>query len=357
MLKALVWEPPGGGDGSEEAGPGSFREVADASQLTGLLADGQRLLWLDLTSPSPEELAQIGREFGLHPLAIEDAIKHSQRPKVDEYDDFYFMVVFAIHLERVAEPVGGLAAGSVVAQTAADDLGWQVVTQEIDLFIGQRFLITVHAAPLRLLDEMLDRWRRNRRAIHEGIGVLVYTLLDSIVDGYFPVLDEIIERVEDLEETLFTSAPAKGNQQVQRLFQIKRSLLQLRRVIAPERDALLILVRQEVPLFDRKVAIYFQDVYDHVVRVTDAIDVYQDLLTNALESYLSLVSNNLNQVMKVLTALTVIVAIPAAIAGIYGMNFDIMPELHWRYGYPFALGLMVAAMGLLFVYFRRKGWI
>jgi len=356
MLKTLVWEPAAVAGGIEEAGPGSFRELSDPSQLAGLLDDGQRLLWLDLTSPRPEELAQIAREFALHPLAVEDAIKQSQRPKIEEYDNFYFMVVFAIRLEPAAEPAAGLIedSGSV---PAADPLGWRVVTQEVDLFIGQRFLITVHAAPLPLLEEMLDRWRRNRRAIHEGIGVLVYTLLDSIVDGYFPVLDEIIERVEDLEETLFIAAPVEGNRQVQRLFQIKRSLLQLRRVIAPERDALLILVRQEVPLFDRKVAIYFQDVYDHVVRVTDAIDVYQDLLTNALESYLSLVSNNLNQVMKVLTALTVIVAVPAVIAAIYGMNFDLMPELHWRYGYPFALGLMLAAMGLLFLYFRRKGWI
>ena len=172
------------------------------------------------------------------------------------------------------------------------------------------------------------------------------------------MLDDIVERVETLEENLFAEVVTKGKTYDMRsLFQIKKDLLHLRRVIAPERDSLLVLARQEIPLFDRKVAVYFQDVYDHVVRVTDAIDIYQDLLTNALESYLSLVSNNLNQVMKTLTSLTVILAVPTVIAGIYGMNFDNMPELKWEHGYFYALALMLTSVVLVFVYFRRKRWI
>ena len=357
MLKTLVWElDRQNGKAPDDAASagivphnGHFQELANPEQISNLLADESHLLWLDLTNPSAEEMRLIAEEFSLHPLAVEDATKHQQRPKIEEYDNSYFMVVFAIEVQQRDE---ASAQGNQLIATSNFKI------HEIDLFIGKRFLITVHQEPLPYLEEMLDRWRHNSHAIDEGIGVLLYTLLDGIVDGYFPVLDEIIERVEELEENLFTNVVHQGKRYDMRsLFQVKRDLLQLRRVIAPERDTLLILARQEVPLFDRAVTVYFQDVYDHVMRVTDAIDVYQDLLTNALESYLSLVSNNLNQVMKTLTSFTVILAVPTVIAGIYGMNFDNMPELHWTYGYPFALGLMAVTALLLFVYFRRKGWI
>jgi magnesium transporter len=299
---------------------------------------------------------------------VEDAAKHSQRPKIDEYDTFYLMVVFGI--EPVG-PLGSTADATSAVQSAAAAVDQQATRErrtplspvrfklhEIDLFVGERFLITVHETALPLVDQMAERWRHNSRVINEGIGVLLYTLLDSIVDAYFPILDDVVERVSDLEERLFTGPAGRDKASGTRgLFQLKRDLLQLRRVIAPERDALLVLTRQEVPLFDRTVAVYFQDVYDHVVRVTDAIDVYQDLLTSALDSYLSMVSNDLNQVMKTLTSVTVILIVPTLIAGIYGMNFDQIPELHWGYGYPFALVVMAVSVVALFTYFRRKGWI
>jgi magnesium transporter len=239
--------------------------------------------------------------------------------------------------------------------------GAKVRLHEIDLFIGERYLITVHEEPVPLFETLAGRWRQNRRVLDEGIGVLVYTLLDAIVDAYFPILDGIVDRIETLEEALFTEAERGGRPaepgDVRDLFQVKKDLLQMRRVIAPERDAMLVLTRQEAKLFDRRVAVYFQDVYDHIVHLTDTIDVYQDLLTNALDSYLAIVSNNLNQVMKTLTALTVILMVPTLIAGVYGMNFEQMPELHWAHGYPLALALMALAGAGLFVYFRRKGWI
>jgi magnesium transporter len=346
MLKTLVWEGYHRDLRGQIASNGHFKEVEDPRQIRQCLDSGDQLLWLDLTAPEPEELQLIAQEFNLHPLAVEDAGKGNQRPKIDEYETFYFMVVFAID-QIVEQEEGGRRV----------DTG-RFRIQEVDLFIGDRFLITVHRQPLAFVEQLTGRWRQNSQAIQEGIGVLVYTLLDGIVDAYFPVLDSIIERVEELEEVLFTGVVHEGRRYDMRsLFQIKRDLLNLRRVIAPERDALLVLSRQEIHLFDRKVAVYFQDVYDHVVRVTDAIDIYQDLLTNALESYLSLVSNNLNQVMKTLTSLTVILVVPTLIAGIYGMNFENMPELKWEFGYPFALSLMAFSVGALFVYFRRKRWL
>ena len=349
MLKTLVWEGyhRAGANGADGAvSNGHFRQLDDPNLISECLAAGDQLIWLDLSDPTPEEMALIAQEFNLHPLAVEDAGKGNQRPKIDAYDTFYFMVVYALEQIEQAGPDGRM-------QTTG-----RFRIQEVDLFIGERYLITVHRTPLAFLDQLGERWRKNSQAINEGIGVLVYTLLDGIVDEYFPVLDSIIERVEELEEVLFTGVVHEGRMYDMRsLFQIKRDLLNLRRVIAPERDALLVLARQEIHLFDRKIAVYFQDVYDHVVRVTDAIDIYQDLLTNALESYLSLVNNNLNQVMKTLTSLTVMLVVPTLIAGIYGMNFDNMPELHWDFGYPFALLLMALSAGTLFYYFRRKRWL
>ena len=273
MLKTLVWEGFHRDLQGQATSNGHFKELEDARQIRQCLAAGDQLLWLDLTAPEPDELELITREFGLHPLAVEDAGKGNQRPKIDEYDTFYFMVVFAIDqiMEEREENQG----------PAAPQGTGRFRIQEVNLFIGDRFLITVHREPLPFLEQLTGRWRQNSQAIQEGIGVLVYTLLDGIVDAYFPVLDSIIERVEELEEVLFTGVVHEGRRYDMRsLFQIKRDLLNLRRVIAPERDALLVLSRQELHLFDRKVAVYFQDVYDHVVRVTDAIDIYQDLLTN-----------------------------------------------------------------------------
>ncbi len=339
--------------GTVDAGV-SCQELDDPKRISDLLATPDRLLWLDLTAPSPDELRLIAEEFSLHPLAVEDAAKQSQRPKIEQYDGFYLMVVFAITQAQGATTTDSPA-------TAGQLAGVSVTLHEIDLFIGERYLISVHEAGLPFFEQMADRWRQNQRVLNEGIGVLVYTMLDGIVDAYFPILDDIVDRIEDLEEALFTSDEEQGKiaqpSDVRNLFRLKKDLIQMRRVIAPERDALLVLTRQEAHLFDRRVTLYFQDVYDHVVRLTDTIDVYQDLLTNALDSYLAIVSNNLNQVMKTLTALTVILMVPTLIAGVYGMNFEHMPELRWVYGYPLTLGVMAASAILLFLVFRRKGWI
>ena len=349
------WTPGKGENKGQGALPPFCREVDDPTEISDLLDAPGHHLWLDLTAPSAEELRLIAEEFSLHPLAVEDAAEHSQRPKIEQYDGFYLMVIFAISADPEHRDGGDNAP--VQGQLA----GTKVRLHEIDLFFGERFLITVHQEPVPLFEALAGRWRQNRRVLDEGIGVLVYTLLDAVVDAYFPILDGIVDRIETLEETLFTEVESGGRTaepgDVRDLFQVKKDLLQMRRVVAPERDAMLVLTRQEAKLFDRRIAVYFQDVYDHIVHLTDTIDVYQDLLTNALDSYLAIVSNNLNQVMKTLTALTVILMVPTLVAGIYGMNFEQMPELTWTYGYPLALGIMGLAGAGLFVYFRRKGWI
>ena len=228
------------------------------------------------------------------------------------------MVAYAIELNADMIKVGGLFDDDAQAEPPPHRLGWLAGTpyhlHEVDLFIGRNFLVTSHSVPLPVLDRVWNRWLAQPVSSEEGIGSATYRVLDSMIDEYFPVLDGIVEEVEELEQRLFTMVH-KGakNDDLRALFRIKRDLLQLRRVLGPARDAVLVLSRGDMQLFDRKVGFYFQDVYDHIARLTDSLDVYQDMLTNALESYLSLVSNNLNEVMKALTSVTVMFMAPTLI--------------------------------------------
>ena len=219
-----------------------------------------------------------------------------------------------------------------------DERAAPLSSQPIGLFIGANYLVSVHQGEISTIDETIKRWQANAAEFGHDAGALLYALLDAIVDDYFPVIDQLAERVEDIEEQIFERFSEDALQEV---FGLKRDLLQVRRIVAPERDVLNVLIRREVPIFERNTILYLQDVYDHIVRITDSIDTYRDLLSSALDAFLSVQSNRLNQIVKVLTIASIMLMTNALIAGIYGMNFDFMPELHWTYGYPFALGLMV----------------
>jgi magnesium transporter len=373
MLRTLVWRPKASKAKVVVPAPADILSdlhllderahvLEDPARISDCMADGRACVWVDLTDPTPEELAMVQEEFGLHPLAVEDAARQAQRPKIEAYEGTYFMVVFAIELNADMVKVGSVFDDQDDSVAPAYRLGWLAGTpfhlHEVDLFIGKNFLVTSHAVPLPVIDRTWNRWLANPVSSEEGIGSVTYRVLDAMVDEYFPVLDGIVEEVEELEQRLFNMAHRGAkNEDLRALFRIKRDLLQLRRVLGPERDAVLVLSRGDMQLFDRKVGFYFQDVYDHIARLTDSLDVYQDMLTNALESYLSLVSNNLNEVMKTLTSVTVMFMAPTLIAGIYGMNFQYMPELEWAYGYPFALALMLGSVVGTFIFFRRREWI
>jgi magnesium transporter len=184
---------------------------------------------------------------------------------------------------------------------------------------------------------------------------LVYRLVDATVDGYFPAVDSVAERSEDIEERMFSAA--SGPRTLQEIFALKKDLLHLRKVTAPSRDVLNVLLRRDLGLCGWEYVPYFQDVYDHTVRVIDSLDTYQDLLSSAVDIYLSLVSNNVNQAVKTMTAITAILMVLALIAGIYGMNFQDMPELRWPFGYAWALGLMATSAVGLWLLFRRIRWL
>jgi magnesium transporter len=316
---------------------------ADKATILRLLKRDDSLIWLDSEDPTADEIAHLAEVFGLHPLAIEDIHKAHQRPKIDVYDDFYFLVFYDVdYIED----------------------GDRIDEHELAVVIGKNYLLTIHREPIEEIEEVAARFRRNSTEIERGIGVLLYSLLDTIVDHYFPVIDQIGERIEELEAVVVEQMGTPEHHGMAEIFSLKRELINLRRQIAPERDAMAVLARRELPIVSAATGVYFQDLYEHVLRVTDAVDSYRDLLSGVLDSYLSvnsnnlaIAANNLNTVMKRLTSYSIILMGMALVTGVYGMNFDNMPELHLTYGYYGALALMVTVGIALASFFKRKDWL
>src|SRR6266545_1809082 len=312
---------------------GRFTSTVDPADISEILLQKEQFVWLDLQAPQEADIALLRDEFKFHALAIEDATRHHERPKVDSYDGYYFLVFYAI---------------------SYDERRNRLSSEAINLFVGSNYLVSVHHDEISAIDETIKRWQKDAEQFGQDAGALLYALLDTITDEYFPVIDRLADRVEGIEEQIFERFSEDALQDV---FSLKRDLLSIRRIVAPERDVLNILIRREVPIFDRNTVLYLQDVYDHIVRITDSIDTYRDLLSSALDAFLSVQSNRLNQIVKVLTIASIVLMSDALIAGIYGMNFEFMPELHWMFGYPFALGLMAVIGVALVLFFRRQKWL
>ncbi|MCU0491994.1 MAG: magnesium/cobalt transporter CorA [Chloroflexaceae bacterium] len=311
---------------------GRFHPNPQPEDISEALKVPNQTVWLDIRDPTDEDAALLQEEFNFHPLAIEDSLRENQRAKVEVFDHYYFVVFYA---------------------ALYDVDNKQIETQPLHLFIGANYLVSIHRGPIRQIDETLRRWQTPNSPLGYRIGGLAHALLDAVVDDYFPLIDQVTDEIEDLEDTIFRTFKREA---IQTIFSLKRDLLTLRRAVGPGRDVMNVLLRRELPIFKTQDIIYLQDVYDHVVRVTDSIDTYRDLLSNALDSYLSLQSNQQNQILKVLTIASIILMANALIAGIYGMNFEFMPELTWPYGYFYALGLMATVTTGLIIFFRRMKW-
>jgi magnesium transporter len=307
-------------------------EVLGVEDLKELVGQQSATLWVDVTDPTPEEVTRIGDELGFHPLALEDTIRGGQRPKIDPYEGYQFIVFYGLTSDNS-----------------------RIASHEVDIFVAKHFLVSVHRSGLPAIEETAARWHANVAALgNRGAGFLLYCLLDSLVDGYFPVLDDVSERADSLEEMIIL----RGQPALQaQILQLRRDLLMIRRVAGPERDVLNVLIRRDPPLYSGKEIVYFQDVYDHLLRITDSVDIYRDMLASVLDANLSMVSYNLNVLVKRLTSFSIILMSMSLIAGVYGMNFVFMPELDWRLGYPFALGLMAAIAVAEVALFRRIGWL
>lgn len=310
-----------------------FDREIQFDEISEVIKQPRSLLWVDVEKPTSEDMQALEREFGFHPLSIEDVLHGNQRPKIDEYNGYFFLVLNALKYDR--------------EHMVADLL-------EVDFFIGRNYVVTVHDGSSPALDDALTRARAHPRVFEEGIGLLVYTIMDTIIDEYMPVLDIIDEQIDDLEENLFHDFQADA---ISTIFKLKRELLKVRRNVGHMRDLFNILARRDQPLFSSQAVVYFQDVYDHLYRITDAVDIYRETLTSALDAYVSLNANKLNEVMKVFAGISIILMTAALVAGVYGMNFEHMPELHWAHGYPTAITLMVVLGLAELIWFKRKNWL
>jgi len=307
------------------------REI-DTTQISELLTEEGVRVWLDLAEPTDEELELIAEEFSLHPLSIEDSKHWRQRPKVEVFPNYFFVVVHGLML-------------------AEDD---ELVDGEIHAFAGHRFLVTIRARPAFDLVPTLSRWDEQPELTAEGGGFLLYALLDVVVDGYLTIVERFEDLADDLEDRVFADEPDPELQQD--VFSLKRRVVKLRRLVMPLREVL-DLVQEQPGFVTRELAPYYRDVADHVIRAIEFVDNIREILTASLEAQLSQMSNRLNAVMKKLTSWAAILLVPTLIAGVYGMNFDRIPELHWALGYPFALGLMVVAAGALYIAFKKRDWL
>jgi magnesium transporter len=291
-------------------------------------------LWVDIEDPQKESLEPLieGR-FGFHELAAEDSLSDNTLPKYDAFATYDFFIFRAVDVDLSAH-------GSQTYKLAA--------------FLGADFVITIHRESMRAVDDVWTRLGGDRRPLQRGPDFLLYTIVDHIVDAHFPLLEQMEECVDVLQESIFANA---NEGHLDELLHLKRDVNVLRRHSLPQRELLNQISRGDAQFIRREHLIYFRDAYDHMFRISETIDVERDMMAGTMEAYLSVVANRTNDIMKVLTVFSAIMLPLTLIAGIYGMNFEHMPELHWLHGYPFALGLMAATAAVMGLWFWKKGWV
>ncbi|HEV2862761.1 MAG TPA: magnesium/cobalt transporter CorA [Pyrinomonadaceae bacterium] len=310
-----------------------FTNDFPASELSDYCEAEKNVVWADVSDPTGEDFAELAQEFGFHPLSIEDCRNAHQRPKIEEYPGYYFIVLYEAQL------VG-----------PEDDLE----LRELNIFLGKNYLVTVHSRPIRAVETAKRLWGEWTDRSEHGAGLVAYLLTDAVVDDYLPLLDVLSDRMDDLEDQIFGDFQPEA---IQEIFRIKKQLLFLRRTVTPLRDVFNTMLRREQPIFERETHVYFQDVFDHIIRVADSIDTLRDMLSSTMDAYLSVSGNRMNMIMKRLTSVATVLMSVTLVAGIYGMNFKYMPELEWRYGYVFALVSMVVVGLVLYFYLRRVKWL
>ena len=310
--------------------PDGSSHLDDPADISEIIQRRGALVWVDIVDGNDEEFQRIAEEFELHPLAIEDARKHGQRPKLEHYPTHSFLVAYSKEMA------------------------------EVDLFIGPNWIISVRErnpdGQYCHIESIRSRFERTRTD-QASVGYLVYIVLDELVDGYVDKADSIEDRVEVVEEAILCDE-IKSRARIQTdLVALRREIVDFRKVVLPLRDVLTRLTRGEVEAIDGDARINLQDVQDHVMRVVDQLDAERELIGNATEAAQAMLGYHMNLVMKRMTSWGAILLASTLIAGIYGMNFEHMPELEWRYGYPFALALMVVITVLGYRYFKRKDWL
>jgi magnesium transporter len=304
-------------------------DLEQAEQI-GTKAGG--FVWIGLYEPDEALLRKVQQRFGLHDLAIEDAHNAHQRPKMEIYGESLFIVLRTARLEE-----------------------GKVLCGETHVFAGKGYVVTVRHGASHSYSEVRARCESKPKMLAKGEDFVVYSIMDFVVDNFFPIIDSFEGEVERLDAAVFAQTATQGD--IERIYELRHELAVMRRAVAPLQDVCSRIMRFDVPQIDREMGPYFRDVQDHVIRILEDIDNLRDLLGSALEAYLLLASIQQGNVMKKLAGWAAILAVPTAVAGIYGMNFENMPELKEPWGYPLVLAVIAGLCAFLYLRFRRSGWL
>jgi magnesium transporter len=289
-------------------------------------------VWVALFDPENKDLVEMQEQFGLHELAVEDAQSGHQRPKIEEYGDSLFVVLHTVELD-----------------------GKELRTGEVDIFVGRNYVLSVRHRTKRGFTDVRARSEREPDLLQHGATFVLYALMDAVVDRYFPVLDALEHEFEGIEEQIFTAGLARRNIEV--LYGLKQKLMVLKHAVAPLLDATTKLFGGRVPRMCSGMQEYFRDVYDHLVRINLSIESSREMISGAIAASLSSIQLQDNETTKRFAAYAALVAVPTMIAGVYGMNFEHMPELQWAFGYPLTIAVMVVLDLYLYFRFRKAGWL
>jgi magnesium transporter len=304
------------------------------SSLRSALADADGLVWVSIEKPDEEEITKVlVNQFHFHPLAIEDCQSRGyQTPKLDDYGEYLFIIAQAISSRDINNPHP---------------------TEELNIFLGANYVVSIFHTKMLPVEKLWKRLERDERLYQNGSDFLCHALLDLLVDDYIPHLDELEEEIDIMEESVLSNPQPKI---LEKILDLKHYTMNLRRVVGPQRELINRLCRDDFPMIDQQSKMYFRDIYDHLVRLYDMMDSIRDMTTSALEVYLNATSLRLNEVMKALTIVSTIFLPLSFVAGIYGMNFEFMPELGWRWGYALIWGIFLMIFVGMITFFKSRKW-
>lgn len=315
------------------------RTEISPAEFRRLLRDRRGLLWVDFTSEPPETALHILQDFDFHPLAIEDALQQTHAPKIDDWNDYLYIVLNYMHLVQASEP-------------------WDTEIDELDIFLGRNYVVTHHDNPIPSIEAVWNASQRDPRYSQDGADHLLYKIIDAIVMDYMPIIEKIDDEIDLIEDQVFDRP---SSQTLARLFTLKRVLLAMRRILLPQREVLNKMARDDYNVIDRKDRIFFRDIYDHLVRLHDVNESLRDLVGGALDTYLSVINNRMNEVMKTLTIITTLFMPLTFVTGFFGMNFFAAnpPQDKWTLPIFFyaTLGSMLLIPILMYFWMRRRTWV
>jgi magnesium transporter len=312
---------------------GKVRRDLSPTDINKALVDPNGLIWLDLDTTCRPHVAMLEHVCKFHPLTIEDTLNPNSRVKLDEYPDYLFMIIRGVRFyESTEDP-------------------YDLETFNLNFYLGRRFLVTVHAGPSAAVDAVADKIDRSPELMTRGVDRIAHAVMDAAIDAYFPLLDQLDEFVDSLEQRVFETFDKDS---LRDIFAVKRTVLSLRRHLAPQREVFNALSNRPTPLLQPESQVYFRDIYDHVLRINDSLDTYRDLLSSTLDSYLSQVSNRLGNVTKGLSVFATVTLPFVIVSGMWGMNFDHIPLSSHPHGFWILLGLQLLIGGLLLVFLRFR---